>query len=193
MATKKNSGISKSKKNSNNLKNNMKKEKHKIDQINSDFDSNIWYYVKVITCVIVFISLFYLLTLYITSKNSNKNDNNNKEDTVETISYSDIMVGRSFTISDGDYFVIYYDKNDEDVNSSCSGAISSYKEKDDHLDIYSVNMGDGLNKKYAKDESNVNPTNASEIAISGPTLIKFSDGEVVEYIEGLDEIVSYLQ
>lgn len=197
MATNKKNNVSKTKKvnNKGNVsKNSLREEKNKIEQINSGFDSNIWHYVKVISCVIIFICLFYLLTLYITSKNSNENtDTNTKEESTDTISYSDIMVGRSFSISDGEYFVIYYDKSDETVNSSCSSAVSSYQSKDEHLDIYTADMSDGFNKKYAKDESNSNPTSASEIAISGPTLIKFSDGKVVEYIEGKDEIVEYLQ
>ena len=103
------------------------------------------------------------------------------------------MVGRSFSISDGDYYVIYYDKSDENINSECSSIVSSYNSKEDNIDIYTVDMSNGLNKKYSGDESNTNPASASEIIINGPTLIKFSGGSVAEYIEGIDGIKDILQ
>ena len=192
MATKKKDNVKKNKGTTSKKK--IQDEKKKIEQVDSGFDSNVWHYITVISIVVIFICLFYLLTLYITSKNGN---NDSKKDdieaTVSEISYSDIMVGRSFSISDGEYYVMYYDKTDDSINSSLTSVVSDYKSREEHLDIYSVNMGDGLNKKYAKDESNHNPSNASEIAISGPTLIKFNDGEVVGYVEGIDEITDYLQ
>ena len=54
-------------------------------------------------------------------------------------------------------------------------------------------MSNGLNKSYSGEESNKNPTKASDIVINGPTLIKFSGNEVVDYIEGVDNIKSYLE
>lgn len=192
MATKKKDNVKKNKGTTSKKK--IQAEKKKIEQVDSGFDSNVWHYITVISIVVIFICLFYLLTLYITSKNGNNDSKkDDTEATVSEISYSDIMVGRSFSISDGEYYVMYYDKTDDSINSSLTSVISDYKSREEHLDIYSVNMGDGLNKKYAKDESNHNPSNASEIAISGPTLIKFSDGEVVGYVEGIDEITDYLQ
>lgn len=192
MATKKKDNVKKNKGTTSKKK--IQDEKKKIEQVDSGFDSNVWHYITVISIVVIFICLFYLLTLYITSKNGNNDSKkDDTEATVSEISYSDIMVGRSFSISDGEYYVMYYDKTDDSINSSLTSVVSDYKSREEHLDIYSVNMGDGLNKKYAKDESNHNPSNASEIAISGPTLIKFSDGEVVGYVEGIDEITDYLQ
>lgn len=192
MATKKKNNVKKNKGTTSKKK--IQDEKKKIEQVYSGFDSNVWHYITVISIVVIFICLFYLLTLYITSKNGNNDSKkDDTEATVSEISYSDIMVGRSFSISDGEYYVMYYDKTDDSINSSLTSVVSDYKSREEHLDIYSVNMGDGLNKKYAKDESNHNPSNASEIAISGPTLIKFSDGEVVGYVEGIDEITDYLQ
>ena len=166
--------------------NNIKKEKKKINNINSEFDFNIKRYAFVVFGVVIFICAFYFLTIYIVSKNKT-------EETTETISYTNIMVGRSFSISDGDYYVIYYDKSDENINSECSSIVSSYNSKEDNIDIYTVDMSNGLNKKYSGDESNTNPANASEIIINGPTLIKFSGGSVAEYIEGIDGIKYILQ
>lgn len=182
------------KKENNNKKKNLKSEKSKIDSVGSNFDGNILHYVYVISGVLIFICAFYFLTVYITSKNSDDSSKSDEADASEvSISYDNIMVGRSFSISDGEYYVIYYDKNDEDISSDISDSISNYKSLDEHLDIYVVDMSNGLNKSYVKDESNHNPSDASEIAINGPTLIKFNNDQVVEYIEGVDDIKNHLQ
>ena len=192
MATKKKDNVKKNKGTTSKKK--IQDEKKKIEQVDSGFDSNVWHYITVISIVVIFICLFYLLTLYITSKNGNNDSKkDDTEATVSEISYSDIMVGRSFSISEGDYFVIYYDKSDEDISSDCSGIVSSYSATEDSLDLYTVDMSNGLNKSYSGEESNKNPTKASDIVINGPTLIKFSGNEVVDYIEGVDNIKSYLE
>lgn len=173
--------------------NNIKNEKKKIDTVGSGIDTNIIHYVFVISGVIIFICLFYFLTVYITSKNNDATETDNSTEVSDVFSYSDIMVGRSFSVNDGDYFVIYYDKSDDEINSDCSGIVSNYSATENSLDIYTVDMSDGLNKGYVGDESNKNPTNVSEIVINGPTLIKFSANAVVDYIEGIDNIRSYLE
>lgn len=180
-------------KSSNKKKTNVKSEKEKINNIKSGFDTNITHYIFVISGVVIFICLFYFLTLYITSKNKDESETDNTAEVSDVFSYSDIMVGRSFSISEGDYFVIYYDKSDEDISSDCSGIVSSYSATEDSLDLYTVDMSNGLNKSYSGEESNKNPTKASDIVINGPTLIKFSGNEVVDYIEGVDNIKSYLE
>lgn len=170
----------------------LKKDSSKIDDIINGFDGNIKHTIIVVIIIVVVLGLFYLLTLHITSKNS-KDTSNTDVSTDGVITYDDIMVGRSFNVSDGEYLVLYYDKSDSEVNSTYSGLVSSYKAKDEHLDIYTVDMSNGLNKKYSKEESNYNPTQASEIAINGPTLIKYSNGTVIDYIEGQDGITNYLK
>ena len=195
MATKsKKNSTTKNKKNSTKQKKqSLKNEKNKINNISSDSNSNFTRYVYIVCGVIIFICLFYFLTIYITSKNKDESNSDSTKESTEVFSYSDIMVGRSFSVSDGEYLVIYYDKSDEDINSKCSSLVSAYGSKEDKLDIYTVDMSNGLNKKYSGEEANTSPTNAGEIVINGPTLIKFNDGNVVDYVEGIDSITSYLE
>lgn len=191
MANKKNSSNEKSKKN----KTAVVSKRSKVSTSNS-FDSDIWNKMIIVCVIIIFLALFYLLTLYITSKNSSDSTSGKSTTNVSddaSISYDEILVGRSFSIDSGEYLVIYYDKSDDNISSDYSELVSNYSAKDDHLNIYTVDMSNGLNKKYASDDSNDEPTKASELAISGPTLIRFTDGEVAEYLEGLDDISDYLQ
>lgn len=165
------------------------KEIKKVESVD-DFDTNMNSKLIAVFGILLVFALFYLLTIYITSKNNTGNDN--EEETTTTISYKNIIAGDSFSVSDGEYLVIYYDTSDEDLSSKVSEAMTNYEQKEEHLTLYVVDMHDSINTKYKSDEVNTHPNSASEIKIKDTTLIKFSDREVQEYIEGLDNVVGYL-
>ena len=174
-------------------KDNISKEKSKFSF--REMDEKTFRIICVVGLSIIVFCLFYLLTLYITKSNSDSSSTSNtteeKEDDV--ISYTNILAGRSFSMEDGTYLVIYYDMSDDEIASTYSSAVSSYRTKEGASSLYVVDMGNGLNKKYASEESNSNPSSASELAINGPTLIRFEDHHVVEYFEGEEAITSYLE
>ena len=184
-------------KNNNNTKKNTKSVKKntkavkKIEEKQDDFTSNISSKVFAIIGIAIFFCIFYLITIYITDQNKEKTDEDT--DTEVTISYKNIIAGRSFDMGEGDYLVIYYDTNDEDISSKVSEAMSEYEAKEDKLSIYVVDLHDSINTRYKSDESNTHPNNASEIKIKDTTVIKFSNKEVSEYIEGTDSVVEYLK
>lgn len=170
------------------------KKDYRIENVGS-FDGNVKGIIITIICILCFFGAFYLLTIYITNKNNDSKEEQNENIQNETsISYSDIMLGRSFSMSDNDYFVLYYDKSDEEISGTYSQLVSSYKGKEGHLEIYTVDMSSSFNKEYATvGESNKKPTNANEILINGPTLMKISNHQVLEYVEGEEEISKYLK
>lgn len=177
------------KKKQENKKNNLKK----IEKSGS-FDTDIWSKFFIVLGILCFLCAFYLLTLYITNKNSTDTTEKDKESGEVNISYDEIMVGRTFDMSDGDYLVLYYDMDDENISSIYSGLVSDYKNKEEHLNIYTVDMSSPFNKPYVTDkESNKNPGKASEILVNGPTLIKVSNKQVSDYIEGEEAITNYLK
>ena len=152
---------------------------------------------KVITIISVLISFFtfYLLTVYIVNKDSKTDDNKNITQSEEkTISYDKILLGRSFSMENEEYYVMYYDSSDEDISSIYNELISNYRAKDDGLSIYYVDMNDGLNKSHSTtEESNKNPNTVEDLSINGPTLIKIQAGKVINYIEGESEIRAILE
>jgi hypothetical protein len=161
-----------------------RKESKRIEEVISD-DSNMMDKFFIAAAVILVLLCFYILTVHITNKNKN-NDEEEKEKTVE-ISKDKIVVGRSLSMGKNDYYVIFYDYVYE---NSLEEMASNYKGE---LPIYKVNMSLGFNRKYATlEESNKNPTKASEFKINGPTLIKVSNKKVVEYVEGEDNIRTIL-
>lgn len=144
--------------------------------------------------VICILGLFYLLTLYITNKHSDKNTTEEKTESTETaINYDEIMLGKTFSMNSDDYLVIFYDESNSDISSKYSDLVSKYKEKEDHLNIYKVDMSNTFNKGYATtEESNKAPSKASELLINGPTLVRITNNSLAEYIEGEEEITNYL-
>ena len=144
--------------------------------------------------VILVLGMFYLLTIYITNKHSEKNNTEDKTETTDsTFNYNKITVGKTFTMSDDDYIVVLYDTSNEDISNTYSNLISTYKAKEEHLPIYYVDMNDSINKKYTTtEESNKNPTKASELLVNGPTLIRITSNNLVDYLEGEEAINNYL-
>lgn len=155
-----------------------RKESKRIEEVISD-ESSLMDKFYIVGGVVLFILCFYILTVYITNKNNT--DDSDSVKTVE-ISKDEIILGRSLSMGKDDYYVAYYESNNETMKEIVSHYIGIAK-------IYKVDMSSAFNKKYATDsESNKNPTKVSEFKINGPTLIKVSKNKVVEYIEGEEAI-----
>ena len=168
--------------------------------------SNIGNKIIVALAVLCILGLFYLLAIYITNKHANDGNESNEAQTTETstdssnksttgssISYDEILVGRSLSMSDDNYLVLFYDSSNEDVSSTYSELISNYKNKEEHLPIYYVDMSNTFNKGYTTtEEANTVASKASELLINGPTLIRITNKSIAEYIEGEEDITNYL-
>lgn len=165
-----------------------KNKKTKVDFGSGNLDE-LYKALKLLIIVLVIFGIFYLLTAYIINKD-NKKDNSSKDE-VE-IQYKEILAGSSFSIDDNEYYVLYYDKSNEELKSDIDLLISEYETKEDKINIYTVDMSNSFNKHVVSDSSNMGPTSASELKINGTTLIKFSDKKVVDYIENYDMIKEYL-
>ena len=193
MANKKNS---KKKTNNSTKKNSSKKtisstKKKNIKAVEeTTIDTSLERTIRLVLIVAVTFGAFYFATWFIT-RDTTKTDEDSGYNS--GFSYTEIMAGRSFSITEGDYYVIYYDSTDEDTESTYSSLVSRYRTKDGALPIYNVNMGDGFNKSFVNENGNTHPNSASELAINGPTLIKFSNHEVVDYYEGEESIKSVLE
>lgn len=195
------------KKNKKELEKALKNERKKIDSIGT-IDSDIFGKIIMVCIVICVFCAFYFLTVFISKDNSNSSSNSNNlssnssnssstsssssSSSNASISYDNIIIGRSFSMDEAAYLVLYYDGSNSDLSSTVGTLVSTYKNKDSHLPIYKVDMSDGLNKNYTSEESNTNPRSVEDLHINGITLIKFVDNKVDEYIEGQDSISDYL-
>ncbi len=159
----------------------MARNNYNIDSIDGNNYKSI-----IITAVVVLAIavLFYLLSVYIT----------NKPDKVRiaegSISYEQISAGSTFSMSDKEYLVIFYNR---DNGGDITTAVSNYKSKDKALPIYYVDYNDAINASVtSKDSSNPKATKASELKVKNPTLIEISNGSISQYIEGEEKVIDYL-
>lgn len=172
---------------SNKKSNASKKEAKKIETVVSNDNDKISNVLLVSACILLIFSIFYGVTVFMT-RDSRKTDD--KKET--TISYYNILLGSSFDKkSDEDYYVIYYDMSDSEIYSTYSQMVGKYRSSGE-LSLYDVDMSSEFNNSYVSDTSNREATNASELKINGPTLIKFSNGKIAEYYEGDTEISGVL-
>lgn len=175
-------------------KNNTKKKNniHKsfIDSKKIDFSPEMKRVFWTVAVVFIVLVVFYFIAVKVTDYKVEKDA---EEST--NFSYTEILVGSSFEQSPAEYLVIYYDMNDtenEDI-STLSNAASDYRASSSTLILYNCNLGNAFNKPFVTtNDANRNPEAADEFLFDGPTLIKFSDGKVSEYITGIADIETYL-
>ena len=146
-------------------KNNVKKNIEKLEM--SSEAKNL---IIVTVVVLAFLALFYFVT----------------------VQHKEVLVGTSFSIKDSNYYVFYYETGDDEISSDASSLVSTYRSSNKDIYLYTVDMSNALNQGAKSDSSNSSATNASELKISGPTLIKFTDGAIAQYVEGMDALEEIL-
>ena len=138
----------------------------------------------IITMVVVVIAVgLFFLTNYLNNK---KTSNNTK------IDYDTCIVGNMFNRPYNEYYVFLYSSTDKNA-STYKGLITSYKDKDDALKIYYVDMNDKFNAAYLSEASNKKPTDVNEIKIKESALILIKDGKVEKYYESLEDYKNTLK
>lgn len=173
-------------------KKNIKKvdKEAKIDIESKDLPDSVKQAIIITIFVLLFLGLFYLITVLILDDGTSSKKNNN--DTVE-VQHKEVLVGTSFSISDSEYYVLYYKTDDDEINSDLASLVSNYRSSNKDPYLYTVDMSNALNSAFNSDSSNSLATKASELKISGPTLIKFVDGKISQYIEGIETIAETLK
>ena len=181
--------MAKNTKKKNNNKNEKKKQTKKENKnikldvkgsADTEQISKVFKYLLVV--VIIFVAV-YFLTDYITNHSSNSNYKKTVGEA--TIQSDKILAGSTFNQKDEEYYVLFYNVID---NATYTDTYTTYKEKEDHIPIYYVDTHEGLNRDYVGEDINEEPTEASEIKVNGPTLMKIENKEVVEFITDEDEI-----
>lgn len=141
------------------------------------------------TIIIIMIAAILLAGMYFLTTAILSKDTEEQKITENAIQYDEILAGESFNQGDGEYYVIYYDSSNE--YSTISSLISSYQLNNSDTKLYSVDLSNGMNKKYITD-GDIVTDNASSLRVKDTTLIKFNDSEVSEVITDVNEITRVL-
>lgn len=164
----------------------MKKNKKK--QISNEEENYVNSFVfALLTLIIVFVAGYLFIGVFVTkSINFGKKKDDEKKEEIN-IDNDTILLGQLFEQSDDAYYVLVYDKSDEDnILTSWKGI---YEGKENALKVYIVDSSNKLNSKFIVDkDSNQKPTGYDNLRVKDPTLIKVENKEVTEYTEGEDAI-----
>ena len=148
--------------------------------------------VMIVMIVIAVLSLVYLFSRAFISKDLFKSKEETKT-TTETktpeFNYSKIIVGELLNRPYDEYYVIAFD-NTGDLAFDYNNMISAYNGK---TKLYTLDLNDGFNKKFASDKSNPQATSIEELAFGEITLLKVKNGKIVKYLEDKNDIRSELK
>lgn len=140
--------------------------------------NQIMYFVKTIYTILILAILIYGITVIV-------NKDYKLEGKATKYDSSQIMAGQTFSKLDKEYYVVFY-------NFTTESAVTTSIENVKNHPIYRVNLALGINKSVISEISNNIATTASELQITGTTIIKISEGKNVEYIEGTETVKTYL-
>ena len=120
----------------------------------------------------------------ITDKVVNKEKEEEKEqEVVGKINYDVASVGTMFNRREETYYVVLFDTTG-DKAYDMSSLMSSYKQKEGALHVYTVDLNDYMNKKYydpTKVDTKVK-TYSDDIRFGDITLVKIKNGKITKYI-----------
>lgn len=166
------------------------KRKSYADEMKVDMSLQTKTTIMTVFTVILVLVTFYVITIYATGGKIFKSKTNSDVE----FQYSEILLGRSFDMG-GNYFVIYYDKTDSENEQTAQldSLSSSFKNNSSGASIYTCDLGNVFNKPFTTTgEPNTEPYGAEDMLINGPTIIRFADGKVAEYVYGYDNVVNYI-
>lgn len=165
-----------------------KNNKHlKQDKYVSDDAKEIRRFVIILFSVIVLVLIVYGISRVLIDE---PDDTYIRNTTAGVIDYDMVSIGTMLNRNYDEYYVAIYDEEDPKA-IYYSTIISLYADNDDAIKVYYCNLGNYLNQAYKASEgeqTNPDATSISELALGELTLIKVEDGEIAEYLEGLDAI-----
>lgn len=170
----------------------VKKNKKVISKTPAHYNEDAMKMIKIGIIVIICFAVIYFVTAIINGEIFNKK--NAKTD--PEIQKVEILMGETFEKSDSEYIIVYYDFKDTNYSGLYDALVSNYNSAGKEVPMYKVDLSTNFSKKYMaqKGESaNYYPTSLSNLKISGATLIRIKDKQVIKYIEGKDNIKNYIE
>lgn len=166
------------------LKDMKKKKKEKNFEEETNYVNRFILYLLIFLIILI---IGYLIIGIFVNKTISFNKKDTKETSEVTIDNKTILAGEIFDQKEDEYYVLVYNKNEE--NSILGTWKGAYSGKENALKIYEVDSETKLNGNFiVKENSNKDAQSYSELRIISPTLIKINNKKIVEYIEGEEQI-----
>ena len=146
-------------------------------------------FIIIIIIVVLLVPLYFITTLVLNNNKEEKQpvtDNNPVE-----IQTEKILVGQLLNRNNSSYYVIAYNKDNKMINLF-NQYLDDYKKKEEHLNIYKIDLDDGLNKNYISETTNITD-DLKDLKLSDTTLFKIVDGKINSYYVGNNDVIDALK
>lgn len=164
-----------------------KKKNEKMEFNTTNTETNEMY--RLLKISIVVIVIFALLFLGVSIFVTKEIDLNKDNQTQESDNTSSILANSIFKQKEEEYYVYFYDFNNENTNIATTiiNRIPDAK-------VYYVDTSDILNKNFVvTEESNKKATSLEELKVVKDTIIKINNDKIVGYYEGEEDIATNLK
>ncbi len=160
--------------------------KNKNSSSNETKDNYFRFVTTLAVLLLVFVISYLIIGIFITKEIDFKNDDTQEKEEV-SVDNETIMIGQLFDQKENEYYVLIYDFSDEVL--SVSSWLSVYENSSNSLPVYKVDSSKKFNSKYiVKENSNSEAKTLSELKVISPTLIKITNDNISEYVEGEENI-----
>lgn len=142
-----------------------------------------------IIIILVVLGIFYGITVLVTNKKNSKTTNTEINTNSDAkIDYEKILAQNALSQKETSYYVFAYTDSDENV-SAYNNDLVSYKNKEDALKVYYVELDNAFNKNNYASESNFEDR---KVIFKATTLLKIEGGNITEKYETKDQITKVL-
>lgn len=150
-------------------------------------------FIIIIVMVVLLVPLYFITSIVLNNKQTTneKVDSSSENNTTVEIQKEKILVGQLLNRNETSYYVIAY-KRDNKMNTLFDTYIKDYNKKEDHLQVYKIDLDDGLNKGYIGETTNITDELKS-LKLSDTTLFKIEEGKIANYYVGNNDVVEVLK
>lgn len=171
----------------------MSKKRNKSQKYYTEEQQEIRKFIIIILVLSIVVGLIYILTDKFVDSNVDENYVKGE------INYDVTSIGSLLNRPYDNYYVIIYDKDNTNAvyySNLISKYIDENQASEDYAKIYYVDLSNNLNKKYYNvgndNVSNPSAKSINELDLGDLTLIKVSNGSIVEYYEDASVIENIL-
>lgn len=168
-----------------------KKEEKKKESVTEEY--SLKGMMKILVILLIIFGVFYFITTLLVKTSEDENDNSNV-----VVDSSKITVSQLLNRNDEEYYVIATKKSlyessyvKTDYIEIYNNYINQYKQEENSLSFYYIDLDDALNKKYLSDKLNIT-NEISEIKLNDEILFKIKNGKIEKTYVGKDKIMDKL-
>ena len=141
--------------------------------------------------VVIFVVFYFITTLVVKPQ---ENDLENNEVSEFDFSFTKILMNHLLDRDEKEYYVIATKKSESNKTNYkviYNNYISDYKNQENSLTFYCVDLSETINKSYLGEEVNIS-NNITKLKITDDTLFKIKNGKIDEYFVGNKDIIKAL-